>query len=277
MPSPAKAIARRLLPHSVYRSYRQRKVASLIAAYPSREVTHRYGGHELRLLLADPLAEGWYDHDWEEPAAIRFLRERGVLAPGATVIDLGAHQGVIALMIARDVGEHGKVVAVEAEPHNARVAARNAELNDAANLTVVHAAGAARSGTISFAEGLNGRIDEQTARGNVEVAAVTVDDLAREHGAPALVMIDVEGYEASVLAGAERLLVARTASFLVEVHEEIVQFGAGPQQVLDRFAAYDRFVAVEDDEEPRPLEGPPPPGRFFLIAIPRPEAPSTGG
>jgi FkbM family methyltransferase len=273
VPSAAKALARRVLPHSLYRRYRQRKVASLIAAYPARQVSHDYGAHRLQIELADPLAEGWYDRDWQEPQAITFLRERGVLCDGATVFDLGAHQAVIALMLAREVGPSGQVVAVEAEPHNARIAERNRELNGAENLTVVHAAGAATPGVLSFAEGLNGQIDESTTSGNVEVPAVTVDELVDRFGAPALVMIDVEGYEANVLRGATSVLGDGRTSFLVEIHEEIVDFGSTAGEVIALFDGYERHVAIEDDDPLLPLDGPHPAGRFFLVALPRPGVP----
>ena len=266
--STAKALARRLLPHSLYRLYRQRKVASLIAAYPTREVSHTYGAHPLRIQLADPLAEGWYDHDWPEPTAISFLRDRQVLSAGARIFDLGAHQAVIALMLAREVGPSGRVVAIEAEPHNARIALANRELNDASNLIVLHAAGAANPGVISFAEGLNGQIDERSGAGNVEVRAITVDELADEHGVPALVMIDVEGYEGHVLDGATRTLSDGNTTFLVEVHEELIDFGGDAEEIVERFLGFERYVAVEDDDPLVALEGDPPPGRFFLIAIP---------
>ncbi len=266
--SSAKTLARRVLPHPLYRRYRRRKVASLIAGYAPREVTHTYGGGTLRVRLTDPLAEGWYDHDWEQPAAISFLRERRVLSPGASVFDLGAHQAIVALMLAREVGETGRVLAIEAEPHNARVAAVNRELNDAANLTVLHAAGAASAGAISFAEGLNGQIDVATSAGNVDVPAVTIDDLAREHGTPDLVLIDVEGYEGHVLEGARETVAGGSTSFLVEVHEALSSYGGRAEEIVERFAGFERFVAVEDDEPFLALEGTPPPGRFFLVAIP---------
>ena len=268
MPSQAKKLARRLLPHSLYRRYRRRKVASLIADYPARQVSHDYGRHRLSIELADPLAEGWYDHDWQEPKAIGFLRQRGILREGATVLDLGAHQAVIALMLAREVGPSGRVVAVEAEPHNARIAERNRALNAAENLTVLHGAAAAAPGVLSFAEGLNGQIDEGSAAGNVAVPAVTIDELARRFGRPALVMIDVEGYEANVLRGADTLLGDGTTSFLVEIHEELVQYGSSAAAVLALFDGYERHVAVEDDDPLLPLGAAHPEGRFFLIALP---------
>jgi FkbM family methyltransferase len=266
--SSAKALARHLVPHPLYRRYRRRKVASLIASYLPREVTHTYGGHTLRVRLSDPLAEGWYDHDWGQLEAVSFLREHRVLRPGAKIFDLGAHQGIVALMLAREVGETGRVVAIEAEPHNAHVAAANRELNEAENLIVLHAAGAASPGTISFAEGLNGQIDERTSAGNVEVTAVTIDDLAREHGTPDLVLIDVEGYEGQVLDGARETLAGRLTSFMVEVHEALGAYGGRADEIVALFAGFERFVAVEDDEPFLALEGAPPSGRFFLVAIP---------
>jgi FkbM family methyltransferase len=111
-------------------------------------------GEELRVSLQDPLAQGWYDHDWGDQAEIDALR-RGRLRPGARVFDLGAHQGIVALVLARIVGEAGEVVAVEAERHNVRVAEENVRLNNATNMRIVHAAAADAPGRLLFSESLN--------------------------------------------------------------------------------------------------------------------------
>jgi FkbM family methyltransferase len=258
-----------MLPHSLYRRYRKRKIGFSIARYDPHEVTHVYGGCTLRVHLADPLAEGWYDHDWKEPAAMPFLREHGVLVPGARIFDIGAHQAVLALMLTRNVGDSGQVVAVEAEPHNARIAAVNRERNGAGNLTIIHAAGAAEKGFTSFAEGLNGHIDQRTASGNVTVPTVTVDGLAAEHGVPDLVLIDVEGYEGNVLKGARRTLANGSTSFVVEVHDTIADYGGSSRAIADCFLGFDRYIAINDDDPFEALRGPPPEKRFFLLAIPR--------
>jgi FkbM family methyltransferase len=256
------------VPHSLYRRYRKRRVASVIAAFQAREVTHEYGGHVLRVHLADPLAEGWYDRDWSDLELIRFLRDRGVLVPGARVFDLGAHQAIVALMLARSAGDTGHVVAVEAEPHNARIAAVNRDLNGAENLTVIHAAAAATTGFASFSEGLNGRVDQDTASGNVTVPTVTVDGLAEEHGRPDLVFIDVEGYEGRVLEGATATLASGSTSFAIEVHDNIEAFGGSPRAIADCFLGFDRYIARDDLDPFVALHDSLPPGRFFLVAIP---------
>jgi FkbM family methyltransferase len=268
VPSSLRKVVRRAIPHSMYRRYRKRKIASAIATYPAHDVTHVYGKHTLRIRLADPLAQGWYDRDWEEWPIMAFLRAHGVLVSGATIFDLGAHQAIVALMMAREVGETGDVVAVEAESHNARVAAVNRDLNGAQNLRVIHAAAGATAGFTSFAEGLNGHVDPRTASGNVVVPLVTVDGLAEEFGAPDLVFIDVEGYEGHVLRGARSTLANGSTSFVVEVHDTIAAFDGSSQAVADCFVGFDRYMAVNDDEPFVALKGSPPEGRYFLVAIP---------
>jgi FkbM family methyltransferase len=267
----AKRVVARALPHPVYRIYRKRRVARLIAAYSPRVVTHTYGGHRLTVALADPLAEGWYDHDWPRLEEIDELVRVGGLKRGATVFDLGAHQGVVALMLSAEVGPSGRIVAVEAQPHNASIARRNVSLNHAANVAVVHAAIADRPGAVNFAEGLNGYVDAATRLGNVEVLAVTIDQLAEEHGRPDLVFLDVEGYEGKALEGAEATLAARRTSFFVEVHsDDLVDWTV--RDIIGRFAGYALLVA----ETTRtglaagfaPLYDTPRGSRFFLVAVP---------
>lgn len=263
----AKGVARRVLPHPVYRVYRQRRIARQIAMYPEHVVTHRYGGHVLKVLLADPLAEGWYDKDWRRLPELDELSRIGALRAGATVFDIGAHQGVVALMLASEVGVSGTVVAVEAEPHNATLARRNIALNDARNVLVVHAAIADRPGTVHFAEGLNGHVDDGTRRGNVEVPAVTIDQLAQQHGPPDLVFLDVEGYEGKALQGAAATLGSGRTSFFVEVHvEQLVDCDV--DAIAGFFADYDISAAEEPSRGFEPLHSRARPSRFFLVAAP---------
>ena len=255
------------LPHPVYRVIRRRRVAGLVRRYDPRDVVHSYGGHRLTIRLADPLAEGWYDHDWPRLSEIDLLAERGVLRDGALVFDLGAHQGVVALMLAAEVGRAGRVVAVEGEPHNAAVARRNVAANRAGNVTVVHAAVADRPGVIAFAESLNGRIDEAGPRGNAEVPAVTIDDLASEYGTPDLVFLDIEGYEGKALAGGTATLASPTTSFFIEVHVGDLVGCTAPELVARFDAGYDRYISVDDPAVFAPFAGQVPTERFFLAAL----------
>jgi FkbM family methyltransferase len=252
--------------------YRKRIVARRVVRHETRLATHDYGGTRLTLELADGLAAAWYDHDWTMPPELARLLEHG-LRPGARVFDIGAHQAVVALMLAEVVGLEGSVVAVEAEPHNVRIAERNRVLNDARNLEIVHAAGAARPGTVLFAESLNGHV-EQGGRswGKVRVRALTVDELAASRGRPDVVLVDVEGFEGEVLEGSAATIAEHHATFLVEVHvghgldrpvrEILAPFAAGYRLlVAPGEGDVDRFVPVDEGADVMAE-------RFFLLAVP---------
>ncbi len=248
-----KSLARNRLPASIYGRIRARRVHGFVKGFEPRTVEHDYGGFPLRIHLEDPLAQGWYDCDWDEPAEIAELRN-GRLHPGARVLDIGAHQGVLALILARIVGPEGHVVAVEAEPHNAAVAQRNAEENGARNVSVLHAAAGATNGTLSFTEGLNGRVAPQGSPGAIEVPSLTVDELVRRSGLPDVVLVDVEGYEAHVLAGASATIATAATDFFIELHAvgTLAAAGSTPDDVLRCFAdkPFDVSVALVDDTPP---------------------------
>jgi FkbM family methyltransferase len=267
-----KSRIRSALPAPVYRRYRDWRVSRQVERYPNRVVEHDYGGHRLRISIEDGLGEGWYDRDHPAVPEAVFLRERGLLARGMTVFDLGAHQGVIALMLARDVEPGGRVVAVEAVPHNAAVARRNVTLNPAP-VTVVNAAVADAPGEAFVPTELNAQVARQAGAGLVRVPAVTIDDLAHEHGPPDVVMIDVEGYELAALRGAARTLASRRAAWIVELHvgAGLEDAGGSAREVLARFDGYDLFAAPADAEPHAPLalDSPLLRRRIQVVAVPR--------
>jgi FkbM family methyltransferase len=249
-----------------------------IAGYPSRIVHHEYGRFPLAISLEDPVAEKWYDHDWPIVPELACLCESG-LRPGARVFDVGAHQGIVALMLSRLVGESGQVIAVEAEQHNFDVALTNRELNGAGNLEILHAAGGSDDGSLYFRGGLNGSVATRGHIGLARVSAVSVDGLAERYGAPDVVFIDVEGYEEQVLHGATATIAAGMSDFFVEVHvgSGLESLGGSADAVLGQFdpASFQRLVspaASELDEygfcdlnDRREVVA----ERFFLIALPR--------
>lgn len=253
MSQAVKRVVRSLTPPPLYRRYRKARVARIIGSYQPRVVEHSYGGFPLRIMLADPLAEGWYDHDWPEPGEIALLRAHRLRA-GAVVFDLGAHQAVVALMFARIVGGTGRVVAVEAEPHNVAVAGRNIALNDAANVSVVWAAAHDEAGELLFSESLNGRVDPGASWGKIRVPAVTVDELADRYGHPDVMLVDVEGWEEHVLRGARDTL-RRGCDVCVEVHTGcgLEEAGGAVAEVKAAFPGY-RLTAAEADPPDNRLE-----------------------
>lgn len=237
-------------PGPVYRVVRQRRVRAKAARYPRRVATHWYGGSRFSVRLADPVGETWYDHNWTNLPEIGFLRTSR-LKRGATVFDLGAHQAVVALMLSAEVGSEGKVVAVEAEPHNAAVARENLRLNRVSNIDVLHAAVSEVAGFVQFAEGLNGHVDSASRRaGRIRIPAVTIDQLAARYGDPDVIFLDVEGYEARALSGAKTTLGRAHSDVFIEVHIGCgLEAAHGSWQDLIaplRANGYDLYLAVGD-------------------------------
>jgi FkbM family methyltransferase len=264
-----------MLPASLLGRLRAWRVRQIVASYAPRVVEHRYGDGPLRVHLGDPLGQGWYDHDWAQLPEISALRAT-TLRPGARVFDIGAHQGVVAMMLAREVGASGYVLAVEPNPHNAAVAMKNRDLNALKQIEILEAAVSDQSGTVVFNHGLDGQLDDGTgAGGRMSVACTTLDELADRHGTPAFVMIDVEGAECKVLRGGARVL-QTGADFAVEVHVNhgLEKLGGSVDELLSFFPG-DRFIVTaraEADLTFRPLaqDDALRRDRFFLLATARP-------
>lgn len=269
-----KRLSKKILPHRWWVRLRVMRLHRLVEQFQPRQVQHTYGGLPLTVYLADPLGQGWYDRDWPELSEIAFLR-RHRLQPGARVFDLGAHQCIVALMLADAVGVSGAVIALEANSHNAATGKRNQELNKAGHLTVLHAAVAEQSGELMLNESLNGQVDDgSNSYGQVKVTAFSVDDLAQRYGVPDVLFIDVEGYECHVLRGAAETLRARPDCF-VEVHvgEGLEKFGGSVDSVVEFFPqhAYDLWMAADTHREFMPYlrDSPMTMERFYLIAVSR--------
>jgi FkbM family methyltransferase len=232
-------------------------VERVAAGYPIHIVEHTYSGVPLELCIADSMGQDWYDIDWPVRADVEMLADHR-LKPGATVFDLGAHQGVYALILARAVRPTGTVIAVEANSFNAGLVDVNRRLNDVDNIVVITAAVAERSGSIRFGRGGNGQVDDagDWHADAVTVRAVTVDELAETHSPPDVLFLDVEGYECRVLRAAAATMRRRPDCF-VEVHAGagLETFGSSVDELLDFFPSteYDLFVSNEDDRSPLPL------------------------
>ncbi len=269
-----KELSKTVLPSRVWTSLRVARIEWGINHYQAREVTHLYGGNPLRILLADPMAQGWYDHDWPELNEIALLK-RNRLRPGARVFDLGAHQCVVALMLANAVGPDGVVIALEASPHNAAIGVRNQKLNQAENLHILNAAVAETSGRLTFNKGLNGQVDDGSGEwGSVEVDALSVDALSARYGFPDVLFIDVEGFECQALRGASQTLARRPDCF-VEVHvgAGLEKFGGSAEAVISFFPSSEYDIYVASEGHPEFVSLTPDAGllltRFFLLAISR--------
>lgn len=265
-----KTALRKVLPPRAWALFRTTRLRILRLRYRTRDVAHNYGGHRLVVRLSNPLSEAWYDRDW--PVAEIALLESHRLVAGARVFDVGAHEGIVAMLLGRIVAPNGHVLAIEANNDNATMAELNCSRNGVDNVTVLNLAIGDRAGMLTFNRSWNGQVDNGTGEwGQVKVEATTIDRLADRFGDPDVILVDVEGFESKVLAGARQCL-EKGLDCLVEVHSGcgLETLGGSVKEVVDYFTPeqYDLWFA-RDGEEFLPFRdvGSLPLGRFFLVAL----------
>lgn len=141
---------------------------------------------------------------------------------GRVAFDVGANIGQAAAALAPNFE---RVISFEPCDESATILRSLA----APNVTVVAAAVSAHVGAVRLDETANSIRTGQLTTGSKlgwgdvigsrEVDATTLDQATGVYGTPDLVKVDVEGHELQVLDGAPLLLAARSATWLIEVHD----------------------------------------------------------
>lgn len=266
--------AKRYLPQPAVDVLRLVKYRMDLATFPKKIVQHRYGEHTLKMMIGDRVASEWYDKDWTLPPEIEFFAH-GQIAKTGRIFDLGAHQCLIAMLLARDIVPDGEVVAVEANQHNAAVARENVALNRVDNVDVVHALVSRTTGRAHADFSFNSRAKQGlSALVGEAIAGISIDDLSQQCGWPDLVYLDIEGFEIEALKGASRTL-GRWCHWFVELHgdELLSRYGARNADILQFFdhGIFARYVCMPDGDSFRLVteSEPVPTERCFLIFAPR--------
>ncbi len=181
----------------------------------------------------------------ELKAALSALKAAGSLRPDSVFIDVGANIGTQTIYALRS-GHFTRAIAIEVDPHNFAILARNVAVNALADTVHLQQAAASdREGTLRLSHhdknyGAHSVEPAFLAKstGAIDVAAITIDGLLdRLSIAPdavGLVKIDVEGHELAVLAGMDRLRAVRVPV--------LVEFTADPADVA-RVGAFKALFA----------------------------------
>jgi FkbM family methyltransferase len=223
--------------------------------HPLREraiqaLTHRRGvrrvvnGIPLRV---DARSRRTFTPDYDAPVA-DYLRRR--VSAGSEVWNVGANVGVFALQLAHWVGPQGRVVAFEPNPAAAAVLERNVRLNGFEDrVSVARVAVGGAPGTVEFfvsgtdGMGRAGAPNPQLVRARaVTVDVTTLDREAASRGRmPAVVMMDIEGWEIAALQGAGTLIGHTT--FVVELHPSAWRWSGHDRAQLEALLAVHRLEA----------------------------------
>jgi FkbM family methyltransferase len=146
---------------------------------------------------------------------------------GDTVIDIGAHIGRYTITSSKQVGNTGKVVAIEADPDNFQLLKRNIVLNNLTNvLPLNYAVFSTRTRMKLYEQSASAKYNSlmlaraAKTKNYVEVNADTLDSILKlnEVNQVNWIKIDVEGAEFEVLKGSTKTLSTENVSLLIEIH-----------------------------------------------------------
>jgi FkbM family methyltransferase len=176
-------------------------------------------------LYLDPRFEMDYASGKYEVHLQKALSEH--LQPGSVVYDVGAHIGVVSMFASKLVGSAGAIFAFEADPENAKRIETHVRRNNLGQIHVLSCAVWSSNGQLSFERASAGSSRNQggvaatsarTKQDVIVVESTSLDNFANKHLPPALIKIDVEGAEAEVLRGCDRIFARSHPTVICEVH-----------------------------------------------------------
>jgi len=183
--------------------------------------------------------------------------------PGAgdVVVDVGAGIGTEVAAFARRVGPRGRVFAVEAHPRTFACLERTIRLNGLHRVTPLPFAVADRPGELRISDLdqhlANTVLDEPAAGSGTVVRAVTIDQLAREHGLDRIdyLKMNIEGAERLAIRGMTRTI-RRTRHVCISCHDfKAERTGIEAMRtraVVRAFLEEHGFAVVSRPADPRP-------------------------
>jgi len=149
---------------------------------------------------------------------------RGLLCPGWTCADVGAHIGYMTLLMAKLVGAGGHVYAFEAAPENAQLLQQNVRLNGYERRVTVENCAVADglepettlfAGPSTFEATIMARGWQALCR----VPAIALDRYFASGQRLDFIKMDIEGGEVRALPGMKRLLREAGPIVLLEIHD----------------------------------------------------------
>ena len=192
----------------------------------------QFSGHTLKLTARRRITRSWINWIkacnrglWERGPGSAFARQ---VRPGDVVVDIGAFEGLYALLAANLVGPSGKVWAFEPDDVARQLLIRNLRLNGISNVEVLPYAISDSTGDawlrIDHLGGSATRLSHQPTA--IRTQTVTLDEFCETNNAnPDIIKIDVEGAEVRVFGGGSRVLTQARAILLEYHHRRIRHYG----------------------------------------------------
>jgi FkbM family methyltransferase len=153
-----------------------------------------------------------------EAALLSQVAKMGLIKPDTVVCDIGANIGNHSVYFRRILGAQ-TVLSCEPHAHVYSTLQQNLELNGltTGNAFNVMLGSTSGRGEVAHFESLNHGATKLKTSTDGPIEMVTLDELTASYGPVGFLKLDVEGFEASVLAGAERILSKDRPTIWVEL------------------------------------------------------------
>ena len=195
---------------------------------PTKEVVTLHDGIRMELVLNEYVQSQLYLFGAFEPVTVKVLKR--LVKSGDTVLDIGANVGYISLVLAKCVGNSGKVFSFEPDSKNFASLKRNLALNADCNIEPIAKAVSDSHQPIrlyhakfDFNAGAHSMLpSEKHSSDFVEIEATTIDEFVTSHGLKKVdvIKIDIEGAEMKAFNGMTETLRNSRPLIVCELCEE---------------------------------------------------------
>lgn len=155
-------------------------------------------------------------YELEKQKAIqRFIKS------GMIIYDIGAHAGIYSLLFSKLVGQNGKVFAFEPYAENVANFLEHIRLNRLNNIVLIQSSIIDKSGLASFLIGGSSGTGSIThIHTYLQIPTFSLDELVFNFNFPLpdLIKMDVEGAEAMIIKGMQRVITKKKTIIFIALH-----------------------------------------------------------
>jgi len=166
------------------------------------------------------------------------------LRPNDLFIDIGANVGAYTILASSEI--NAKTIAIEPVPSTFRNLIDNISINQMQEkVKALNIGLGSRNGKLQFTKSFDtvNHVATENETDTIEVDISTLDSILLTETTPALLKIDVEGFETEVLNGAEKTLADKTLKAIIielngsgqrygydeiQIHKKLIEFGFKP-------------------------------------------------
>lgn len=154
-----------------------------------------------------------------------YVKKIFVVKKDDIIIDVGAHIGTYTIPLALQIGNNGKVIALEPNDKNADILEKNISINKLSNVILVRKAAAKQAGMLNLrltSDPMLSMISTDTDIDATSVKTTDLDSLVDDLSVRRVdwLKIDAEGFELEILEGAKNILKRFEPSIIIESRQE---------------------------------------------------------